>query len=97
MTKRNDTPSKRSAQIYREAARRAESRNEFTMRGACLEIRDLVAPGEYSSGVSEAIAFRKMFDTPRSEGAPLIWGWTAEDQNERVLALCFMAAMVERP
>ena len=85
-----------TAKLLRKAAKNAENRSVRDRHGACIEIHRLNKIGEWSSEDPLAQQFRMIFNNPRASVRDvLIWQWSDADQDERILALCFMAAMVE--
>ena len=99
----SSTDRKALAAIYREAARRMEA-DEYCKRGhvygyACNAIADIdgVKPGHLRRVTANEIAFKTVFNPGRPETRHGFFGVMEKmaNRNRRVLALCFMAALVE--
>jgi hypothetical protein len=91
------------AAIYRAAARQMEKNFDRDLHngaywyGACDNIAHVVTGSAVRSDCAEALAFERVF---RPKSVYAYWGdeWGCnhdERRNIRILALCFMAAMVE--
>lgn len=101
MNGKSRTPKSVEARIYRTAAQRLAKMKQTTP--ACMAIADVAGCGD-DLDCLEVRAFTKTFK-PRGECGNSAWSWRWVDDldcdyrktldNCRVLALCFMAAMVE--
>jgi hypothetical protein len=101
---KHDGTTKRRAAVYREAAR-AVAEREVTCSCDAVSLTDNFNAGRRHWGCRESANARRyaaLFAPNGRETAELIWGeaWSedfVEQQSCRVIALCFMAAITERP
>ena len=97
MTARSTKGDKKRAAIYREAARRIERKLNYC---CCYAIRRITGNHKLGDEMREVFAARRIQENRWSghwmvEIGEMRYGESAEVQNRRILALCFMAAMVE--
>jgi hypothetical protein len=87
----------KSSEIYRKAARRIEHGEGYSWRSACEAINDVCNNGMRGQFVRCMDSFNAIFCPDRVNGAREYYfgGGDPENQNARILALCFMAAISE--
>ena len=81
-TKRSLAQRRKLADLYRAAAREVEMHDDYS----CNVVARLA---KYTEGPRER--YEETFDPMQ------VWDYEADQQDIRVLMLCFMAAMTERP
>lgn len=97
----SSTDRAKRAAVYLLAAEREDGESERAY-SACWAISRIVNPGvmanpsarDKDSWAKEVQAFWDYFEPDYSH--PPHW-WSSDEQDERVLALCFMAAITESP
>lgn len=101
-----DTPSHRDAAIYREAARLLETNDRDGSEFSCDRIGEALGVWEWPHPIDLEIrraryarlkdSYASIFQPKKSD---TYWGrlWVENVHDCRILALCFMAAITERP
>jgi hypothetical protein len=94
MTAKNtSTDTTTSSVVYKEAARLVEI--DGPKWGACRQINQAAIGHEPPDKCTHMNRFKEVF-APEGHGCGTFWwGFNESGVNERIVALCFMAAMVE--
>lgn len=95
--KKPTTPSRESktAQLFRDAAKlkEAELEEDKYSHGSCWHLS--AAAGWGADRTMLLDRFQALFAPEGYSCGSFWWGWTEDEDNARVVALCFMAAIVE--
>lgn len=96
MALKPSTPSRRNAEIYRNAAKLIEAGTE---RLACLAIAAVSKSYNDKEPIhADFVSYFKPEDATHGEGwFSRMHDYTPESQDHRVVALCLMAAITDRP